>query len=218
MEDVIVGLLAVAAGALFCFRGYLTMRLVIPAWGALVGFLLGAGVVAQLGDDDLLATVAGWLVGALVGVLFGLVAYLYYEVSVVVGMAGIGFSLGTAVMVALGVRWSWLVILVGVLAAIALAAAAILVDLPMILLVLLSATGGAVVAVGGLMLLFGAVDLDAFDAARTTELIDDSWYWYGLYTGLVIGGILVQLRDRTGLGRGLRQDWADAGGRQFRSA
>jgi len=39
VSDIILGLLALAVGALFCFRGYLTMRLVIPVWGAFAGFL-----------------------------------------------------------------------------------------------------------------------------------------------------------------------------------
>jgi len=48
------------------------------------------------------------LVGLLaVAILFGLIAYLYYEVAVVLAMAAIGFALGTGLMVALGVRWSW---------------------------------------------------------------------------------------------------------------
>ena len=35
MKDIVVGVLAVLVGALFCFRGWLAMRVVIPIWGAL---------------------------------------------------------------------------------------------------------------------------------------------------------------------------------------
>jgi hypothetical protein len=34
VRHVLLGLLAIAVGTLFSFRGYLTMRLVIPLWGA----------------------------------------------------------------------------------------------------------------------------------------------------------------------------------------
>ncbi len=51
MNDVVLALLAIAIGALFCFRGYLTMRVVIPIWGAFTGFALGAGLVAGVTDD-----------------------------------------------------------------------------------------------------------------------------------------------------------------------
>ncbi len=44
MDDILLGLLAVAAGALFCFRGAFAFRIVIPIWGAFVGFGFGAGL------------------------------------------------------------------------------------------------------------------------------------------------------------------------------
>jgi Domain of unknown function (DUF4203) len=217
MKDVIVGLLALGTGALFCFRGYVAMRLVIPVWGLLVGFFFGAGLVARIADEHLLATLTGWLVGIACALLFGLIAYLYYEVSVVLGMAGIGFSLGTAVMVALGVHWSWLVILVGLVAAVGLAYFAIVADVPLLLLVVLSATAGAVAMVAGAMLIFGAVDLNEFDAANTTELIDDSWFWYAGYVIAAVAGVAIQVRDLSGLSGGLRSQWSESGGRQFRA-
>jgi hypothetical protein len=216
MKDVIVGLLALGTGAVFCFRGYIAMRLVIPLWGALVGFFFGAGLVVQLGDGHLLDDLVGWLVGLAFALIFALIAYLYYEVSVVLGMAGIGFSLGTGLMVALGVRWSWLVVLIGILVAVALAYFAIVADIPLFLLVALSATAGSVAIVAGAMLITGAVDLDAFDAATTTERIDDDWWWYVLYLATTISGLLIQLRDLAGLSAGLRSSWAESGGRQLR--
>jgi hypothetical protein len=217
MKDAVVGLLAIGTGALFCYRGYIAMRLVIPLWGAFIGFFVGAGLVSAVADENFLADVTGWLVGLAVGLVFAAIAYLYYEVSVILGMAGIGFSIGTGLMVALGVRWSWLVVLAGVVVAIALAYFAIVAEMPLFLLVVLSATGGAVVVAAGAMLLTGAVDLDSFDAATTTERIDDDWWWYVLYVTLVVTGALSQLRDIGRLREGLRERWAESGGRQFRS-
>lgn len=48
METAVLGILAVLIGALLCFRGYLAFRAVIAVWGAFAGFVLGAGVVADL--------------------------------------------------------------------------------------------------------------------------------------------------------------------------
>ena len=81
MNDIVVGLIAVLTGAVFCFRGYLAMRIIIPLWGAFAGFMLGAGIVAT--DAGFLATALGWIVGLAVALLFGLLAYLYDEVAVV---------------------------------------------------------------------------------------------------------------------------------------
>jgi hypothetical protein len=216
--DVVLGILAVVIGLLFCFRGYLAMRLVIPIWGAFAGFMLGAGLVASFANEGFLASALGWLVGAGVAVLFALLAYLYYEVSVLVAMAAVGFAIGTSVMVALGVTWSWLIVLVGVAVGAVLALIAVVADLPMALLTVLTALGGASVTVAGVMLLFGAVSVDDFDSAATTQTLNDEWWWYALYLGLALAGIIGQMRATESLRASLRQSWAESGGRELRRA
>lgn len=206
MSDLAVGIVAVLAGAVFCFRGYLAMRLVIPIWGAFAGFMLGAGIVS--GDAGFLGTALGWVVGIGVGIVFGLVAYLYYEVSVVLGMMGIGFVLGTSVMVALGVTWSWLTVLVGVVLAVALAVVAIVSDLPMVLLTVLTAFAGASTIVAGSMLLVGTIDVEDFDIAATTENAGDNAWWFLVYGGLVVVGLLAQFTDASRRRSTLREAWS----------
>jgi len=216
MEDVLVGLLAIAVGALFCFRGFLAMRVIIPIWGAFAGFLLGAGLVDVASDDGFLRSLLAWLVALAVAVAFGLIAYLYYEVSVVLAMAAVGFALGSGAMVALGVTWSWAVVLVGVVLGALLAVLAIVADLPMIILVVLTAFAGATSIVLGVMLLGGVVDTTDFDVASTTERLDDDWWWYVTYVALGVIGTVVQARHTARMSASLRAQWSDAGGRQLR--
>jgi len=206
MDDVVVGIIAVLTGAVFCFRGYLAMRVVIPLWGAFAGFFLGAGVVA--GDDGFLTTALGWVVGIAVAVVFGLVAYLYYEVSVLIGMMAIGFVLGTSVMVALGVTWSWVIVLSGVVLAVVLAFVALVGDLPMVLLTVLTALAGASTIVSGAMLMFGVIDLDDFDSAITTEVLADDWWWYAIFVVLAAAGMIIQYSDVERRRQSLREAWA----------
>lgn len=206
MDDIVVGIIAVLTGAVFCFRGYLAMRVVIPLWGAFAGFLLGAGIVA--GDGGFLSTALGWIVGLAVAVVFGMVAYLYYEVSVLIGMMAIGFVLGTSVMVALGVTWSWVIVLSGVVLAVVLAFVAIAGDLPMVLLTVLTALAGASTIVSGTMLLFGVVDLDDFDSAATTEALADDWWWYAIFIALAVAGMIIQYSDVERRRQSLREAWA----------
>ena len=206
MNDVAVGIIALLTGAVFCFRGYLAMRLVIPMWGAFAGFLLGAGIVS--GDAGFLGNALGWFVGLGLAIVFGVIAYLYYEVSVIIGMMGIGFVLGTSSMVAFGVTWSWLILLSGVVLAVVLAFVAIVGDLPMVLLTILTALAGASTMVAGLMLLFGTVDLEEFDIGVTTENVADNWWWFVVYGGLVVGGIIAQFTDVDRRRESLREAWA----------
>src|SRR5690606_17793436 len=121
--------------------------------------------------------------------LFGLIAYLYYVVAVTLAMASIGFLIGTALMAALGVTWSWVLILVGVIVGVLLAVAAVKLNLPAILLVVLSALGGSTAIVGGVMLLTTTIDLDDFNRANITATIGHNWWWYVIYLLLVIVGV-----------------------------
>jgi hypothetical protein len=206
MNDIAVGIIALLTGAVFCFRGYLAMRLVIPMWGAFAGFMLGAGIVS--GDAGFLGNALGWVVGLGLAIVFGVIAYLYYEVSVIIGMMGIGFVLGTSVMVAFGVTWSWLIVLSGVVLAVVLAFVAIVGDLPMVLLTVLTALAGASTIVAGLMLLFGTVDVADFDIGDTTTYVADDWWWYAIYGGLVVAGIIAQFTDVDRRRESLRAAWA----------
>jgi Domain of unknown function (DUF4203) len=216
VQDIVIGLLAILIGAVFCFRGYLAMRLVIPLWGAFAGFILGAGLIAASSDDGFLRTGLAWIVGVAIGLLFGLVAYLYYEVAVLLAMGSIGFVLGTSAMVALGISWSWVIILVGVLSGSALAFVAIVADLPMVLLVVLTAMAGASAMVAGGMLLFGAVDSSQFTQASITESLDDDWWWYVSYIVLAVAGLVAQLQTVNSIRSSMRADWTASGGKHLK--
>ncbi len=218
MSDIVVGVFAILAGLVFCFRGYLAMRIVIPIWGAFSGFMLGAGLVDSFTGDGFLGSVLGWIVGAVLALIFMLLAYFYYEVAVLIAMGAIGFALGSSVMVAIGVTWSWLIILVGLAVGAVLALVAIVGDLPMALLAVLTALGGASVAVTGLMLVFGVISVDDFDSASTTQTLGDDWWWYAIYAGLVVAGLIAQFTSTARMRASLREAWAESGGRQMKTA
>lgn len=206
MQDIVVGLIALFAGSVFCFSGYRAFRLVIPIWGAFAGFGVGAGAVAAVSGDAVLAKPVGWLVGVALAVVFALLAYLYYEVAVIVTMGSLGFLLGSSAMVALGVGWNWLVILVALVVSIAFAVFAMATNLPRIVLVVVSATAGATAMVGGGMLLTGALETADFTRQYVSERINDDWWWYVAYAFLVVLGILAQARKNADAD--IRAAWA----------
>lgn len=176
MGDVVIGLLAIVAGATLCFRGFLAMRILIPIWGALTGFSLGAGLVSAIAGDGYLSTATGWLVGFAVAIVVAGLAYLYYAIPIVMLMGSAGFLLGAGAMVALGVTWNWLVILIGVGCGVALAAFAIAVDLPMLVLVLVTAFAGAMAITSGI-LFRGGVGMEAASM----------WMWWNRWRSNVRG-------------------------------
>jgi hypothetical protein len=215
--DLLFGIMLVAVGAVFCFRGYLAMRVIIPMWGALAGFVLGAGLVSNLGSERFLASALSWFVGLGVALLFGLLAYLYYEVAVVLAMSAVGFAIGTSVMAILGVSWSWLVVLVGVITGAVLAIFAIVANLPMALLTVLTALAGSSTIVTGVLLAIGKLSANQLSDAATSTTVADDWWWTALYVVLAVAGMIAQLRDNDRRAESLRATWAADGGQQFRS-
>ncbi len=209
-EDVVIGILALVVGGLFCFRGAVAMRFVIAMWGAFTGFVLGAGIVAGVDDVGFLRTLVAWIVACVSALVLGTLAYAFYQVAVVLAMAAIGFALGTTVMVAFGVSWSWAVVSVGVLVGIALAVITLAANLPTVLLLVLSAFGGASAMVTGVMLLVGSVGTDEFTRADATELMHTSRWWYLLYLGLAFVGIGAQFRYLDSLRGSMQDQWRGA--------
>lgn len=207
MTDIILGVLAIIAGLLFCFGGQFVMRLVFPVWGAFAGFAFGAGLVAGISDERFLGTVLGWILGLVFGLVFAVLAYVFYAVAVVLAMASAGFALGSGVMVAIGVDWNWIAVSVGIALGALLGVVAVVLDVPAILLIIFTSFAGAVGVTGGLMLLFGALNADDFTREAFADHVDDSWGWY--LTFLVIGflGLFAQTRTALAVRRTLRETW-----------
>ncbi len=205
MDTVVVGIIAVLIGALLCFRGYVTMRLIISLFGAFVGFLLGAGLVAGVTDSGFGQLALSWLVGIVGAVIFGVLAYFSYQIAVVIGLAGIGFTIGTTVMAAIGVGSPVATVAVGLLAGALLAVIAIMTDLPAVLLVVLTALAGASITVAGVMVIAGTIGINRLTAEGVGAEMSRGWWWYVLYGGLALLGIIAQLRSRGP--RTMRQQW-----------
>lgn len=207
MNDVVLALLAIVAGLLFCFRGHLLLRVIIPIWGAFVGFAFGAGVVAAVTDEGFLSTAIAWFVGFGLALLFAAIAYLYYAVAVVIAMASIGFTIGASLMVAFDITWTWVIVLVGALVGLCLAVLAMIVDLPSIVLILLSAVAGASATTFGIMLLAGAIDSEDLTAGEITSQVDNDWWWYAIYVVLLLVGVVLQTRSTEALRASMRENW-----------
>ena len=218
MDDILVGIIALIVGLVFCFSGYFAMRVVIPIWGAFAGFMLGAGLVDNFTDEGFLASALGWVVGLAIALVFGLLAYVFYEISVIIAMGAIGFALGSTLMVALGITWSWVIVLVGLAVGVLLAIFAVVGDMPMIVLTVLSALAGASAATTGIMLIFGSISLSDFDSTATTDRLNEDWWWFAIYAVLALAGLIVQIRNTTRLRASMREAWAESGGGQLKTA
>lgn len=188
------GVVTALIGLLLVLRGYPMIRGVISLFGALVGFVVGAAVTAQVTHTGLFQTQAGLIGGAIGAVVCGLLAFFVYKVAMIGGLAAIGFTLGTSLMVALHVASREASLVAGILVALALAVLAWRLDLPGLILVVLTVLTGASVATLGTLVAMGRVSSPVLASAQVTAVVADGWGWYALYLGLVVLGLLAQGR------------------------
>jgi hypothetical protein len=207
MADILLGLLAIVAGGAMLFAGQLVLRLVLPIWGFFAGFAAGAGFVSDLGNDRFLGTALGWVLGLVFGLVLAVLAYFFYAVAVILAMAAFGFAIGSGLVVALGIDWNWLAVLVGLVVGAIIGIASIFLNMPMLVLVVLSSIAGAVGVVGGLMLVFGSLNSADFNHGNFVDTVNNNWFWYVLLVVLAVFGIFVQMRQRIAMSRSVRDYW-----------
>jgi hypothetical protein len=207
MADIVLGIFAIIAGGVMLFAGQYVLRVLLPIWGFFAGFAFGAGLFAGLADERFLGSVLGWISGLVCALLFALLAYLYYAVAVVLAMAAFGFAIGSGLVVALGIDWHWVAVLVGVVVGAVLGLVAVVGNMPMIVLAVLSAIAGAVSVVAGLMLVFGSLNSSDFSRTAFTQSVNDNWGWYLTLVVLILVGIVTQIRQRANWSRTVRETW-----------
>jgi hypothetical protein len=179
----------------------------IPIWGFFAGFAFGAGIVAGFADEHVLGTVLGWVLGLVFAVVFAVLAYLYYYVAIVLVMGSAGFAIGSGIVVALGISWNWVAVLLGLAVGLVLGLLAVFTNLPMIVLVVVGSVAGAVGVTGGLMLLVGSLDSADFSRGDFSDSISNSFGWSLLLLVLALGGIAVQAMQRALVSRSIQQTW-----------
>jgi hypothetical protein len=207
MADIILGILAIIAGAALLLAGQFALRLVIPIWGFFAGFAFGAGIVSAFADEHFLGTVLGWVLGLVFAVIFAVLAYLYYYVAVVLAMGAAGFAIGSGLIVAFGISWNWVAVLVGLAIGLVFGLVAVFANVPMILLVIVGSIAGAVGVTGGLMLLVGSLNSADFSRGDFTDQVSNSFGWSLLFLVLAIGGIAIQSLQRALMRQSIRETW-----------
>jgi len=155
-------MIALLFGLVICFFGYRLFLILLPIWGFFFGFVLGAQTLQVIFGVGLFATVTSWVVGFVVGAIFGLLAYLFYAVAVALIAGGLGYAVGAGFMLLIGVDWGFLVWLVGIVVAVAAVVATFYFNLQKWALIAATAIVGAALCVGTFVLGVGGVALAKF--------------------------------------------------------
>ena len=96
--DILLGILLVLFGLAVTFFGLQVFFATLPILGFIFGFFLGAGGVESIWGDSFLSTATGWIVGFVLGALFGLISWIWWYAGVLLGAGAFGAALGTGIL------------------------------------------------------------------------------------------------------------------------
>lgn len=154
LELMCAGLIAFLFGLLLCFAGYKFFLALLPIWGFVFGLWLGAQTMQALFGVGAFATVTSWVVGFVVGAVFAVLSYLFYLAAVAVIAGSLGYSVAVGILLALGMNMNFLVWLIGIVAAIALAVVTLRFNIQKWVIIIATSFLGAAVVFGGFFVLY----------------------------------------------------------------
>lgn len=190
--SIVFALLSAGIGLAMLFAGYRLARIIIPIWGFVAGLSLGGGIIADMNSTPFLGTVIGITIGLILGAVFALLAYLYYSLAVVVLIGGLGYWAGSNFMVFLGLEPGFISAMSGLVLGVLLGVVALQVNAPKYVLIVVTSIAGALATIGGILLLFGQIPLEAYNFAVVHAAISYSWLWTLVMAALAIIGVVAQ--------------------------
>jgi hypothetical protein len=186
------GLIGIVFGLALTFNGYRLFLLLLPIWGFVFGLGFGAHSVQALLGHGPFATVTSWVVGVVVGVVFAALSYLFYVAAVALLAGSLGYTLGAGLLMAIGMDFSFLVWMVGIVAGIALAAAAIFLNLQKWIAMIATAVLGAGLVAGSILMMFNPAMTVLTNPVRTA--LSGNPLLILLFLGLAVAGLAAQYR------------------------
>jgi len=186
-------LIALAFGVAVAFRGYRFFLVLLPVLGFVIGFTLGAQTLLAIFDVGFLTTVTSWVVGFLLGLLFGVLSYLFYFVGVALLSFGLGYAIGAGFMGLIGFDLGLVSWLVGMVAGVALALVVIFFNVQKWVIVAITSFFGSAAIIGSLMLVLGKISIEDLGTNAVGTAIEDSFLWLLFYLVLAVLGIASQI-------------------------
>jgi len=191
--QIITALVAMVIGLAFAFGGWRFFLLLLPLWGFLVGFNVGTNAVTALFSDGTFATLTSWLVGLVLAVIFALFAYLYYYAAIALLGGAVGYAIGTSLWGLIGNEYGLIAFVIGLAVGAVLALAILALNVPRLLIIVLTGLGGAAAILAGWFILIGKIPVENIHWTQVGMLIKDSWFYLIVWAVIAGAGMLAQL-------------------------
>jgi hypothetical protein len=195
--QLIIAIVALLIGAALCLGGWRFFLLLLPIWGFVVGFNVGTDAVSAIFGDGTFATVTSWLVGLILALVFAIFSYLYYYLAVAVLAGAVGYAIGAGAWGLIGNDYGLVAFVIGIAVGVVVAVAALVLNVPKYLVIVLTSIGGAATVLAGWFILIGKVPEDAIQWTQIGALIKDSWFYLIVFIAIAAVGIVVQMATTT---------------------
>jgi hypothetical protein len=195
MQEILIALVSLLIGLTLLLYGYRVFHMMLPIWGFISGFWLGASLTALVLGTGFLGTIAGWVVGFIIGSISAGLAHFFHELHLGVVAATLGYAIGSGLLTALGLGPGLLSFLAGVALAFVVAALFYILDLKKVVITAVTAVSGGDFVLLGILLFIGRVSLESLRTGDAVEpVLRDSWFWLIAWLALAIIGFTYQSR------------------------
>ncbi|MEZ4562005.1 MAG: DUF4203 domain-containing protein [Thermomicrobiales bacterium] len=202
MEQVIIGILLALIGLGVCFFGLRYWFIMLPIFGAVAGFFVGARVIQEVFGTGFLSTGVSWVVGIIIGLVFALLSWFVWYAGAIIMAGAVGASLFSGILHAIFSNpWGIMLFIVALIGAVLFAAIALFLNLPIYIVIVNSALGGAALAVAGVLVLIGSVTITELSTGAAVAVADEVRFqgagilWYIVWIILAILGMLFQVQS-----------------------
>lgn len=202
MEQFIIGILLALIGLGVCFFGLRYWFIMLPIFGAVAGFFVGARVIQEVFGTGFLSTGVSWVVGIIIGLVFALLSWFVWYAGAIIMAGAVGASLFSGILHAIFSNpWGIMLFIVALIGAVLFAAIALFLNLPIYIVIVNSALGGAALAVAGVLVLIGSVTITELSTGAAVAVADEVRFqgagilWYIVWIILAILGMLFQVQS-----------------------
>lgn len=200
--EIIIGILLILIGLAVAFLGLRFWFILLPVFGAVAGFFLGARLIQDLFGTGFLSTATSWIVGIVLAIGFALLSWFVWYAGAIILAGAVGASLFSGIMHALFTNpWGWTLFIIALIGAIIFAAIALFLNLPLYIVIVNSALGGAALAVAGLLTVMGRITTTELANGATVAVVDEAkfqgagWLWVILWIVVAVLGMLFQVQS-----------------------
>ena len=185
------GIITLLFGSILLLAGYRFFLFLLPIWGFIFGFGLGAETVQALFGDAFLSTATSWVVGFGVALVFAVLSYLFYFAAVAIVGGALGYALAVGLLQAIGLNFGFIVWLVGLVVAVIFGVGVLVLNIQKWVVIAATAILGSGVIVGCFLFLFGGPASQIVQNPVRVALQASPW-WTLAFVILAVFGFIAQ--------------------------